>query len=259
MLCTFTIGCDNAPDESNSPAPSSTPSSNITLNLLAAASTVNVAEAIAAGFEKKHRVNVKVVSGPSNALAQQIINGAPADLFLSASTKWIEPLQEKKLIAETRPLLGNTLVIAVPKNNPAGVTSPDDLKNERVQRIALAGENVPAGMYADEALKTLMLYDDLLASGKIVRGHDVRVTLSYIERGEVEAGIVYVTDVIGSTKAEAVYSFPEDVSPLIVLPLTLLKNSQHPQEAKLLYDHMSSPDAQTVYKRHGFSALASEG
>ncbi|MEX1232157.1 MAG: molybdate ABC transporter substrate-binding protein [Planctomycetaceae bacterium] len=235
--------------------PASETLSAITLHFLAASSTVNVAEELAAKFEQEHGIKVKVITGPTNALAQQILSGAPADLFLAASPKWVEPLTEQQLVAETKPLLGNRLVIAVPVGNPAGLNSPADLRKDGVKQIALAGENVPAGIYAEETLHKFKLYDELLAAEKIVRGHDVRVTLNYIERGEVEAGIVYATDVIGSTHAEAVYTFPDDVSPTIVLPVTLLKNSRHPEEAKQFYDELGSPASREMYKRHGFTPL----
>jgi molybdate transport system substrate-binding protein len=150
-------------------------------------------------------IEVVVSSGASNTLATQIIEGAPADLFLSASTEWADSLRSKGLAIEARNLLGNSLVIAVPGGNPAGVKSPGDLAGEAVKKLALAGENVPAGKYAEQALRSAGLGEQLKT--KIVRGQDVRMTLGFVERGEVEAGIVYATDVKLSRAVETAYRF----------------------------------------------------
>ncbi len=254
-MAIFLIGCSSS-------APPSTPEQatkekvSVTLHFLAASSTVNVAEELARAFEKKHGVKVTVVGGSSNALAQQILNGAPADLFLSANQEWIEPLEKEQLIAEVHPLLGNMLIIAVPKGNPSGITTPEDLFTDQVKRVALAADKVPAGIYAETALTKVQLYDQLVGSDKIVRGQDVRITLSYLERGEVDAAVVYATDVVGSEKCESAFEFPVAVASPIVLPLALLKNSKSPEQAKLLFDELRSTEANAVYQRWGFTRIA---
>ncbi len=118
----------------------------------------------------------------------------PADLFLSANSKWAEFVKDKGFAQEIKTLLGNSLVIVVPKGNPAGVREPRDLTNPAVKHIAIAGPTVPAGIYARQSLKKINLWDDLEKAKKVVSGENVRVTLTYVERGEAEAGIVYATD-----------------------------------------------------------------
>ena len=138
----------------------------------------------------------------------QISEGAPAQLFLSANEKWADFVKEKGLAQDTKVLLGNSLVIVVPQGNPAGVKQPKDLTNAQVKRIAVAGPTVPAGIYARQALKKLNIWDGLEENKKIISGENVRVTLTYVERGEAEAGIVYATDAHGSSKqVEVVYTF----------------------------------------------------
>jgi molybdate transport system substrate-binding protein len=159
------------------------------LILLAAASTKDAVEELAASFEKQTGTRVRVSAGPSNALATQITAGAPADLFLSANEKWAAHISEQGLAEEVTPLLTNGLVLIVPRDNPAQVKSPSDLAGQGVKRVALAGENVPAGIYAEQALRELAIYDLLIGANKIVRGQDLRFTLSYVARGEADAGI----------------------------------------------------------------------
>ena len=150
---------------------------------------------------------VKVNLGPSSGLAGQILAGAPADLFLSANQEWADEVQKAGQTATATRLLTNRLVIVVPTGNPGGVQKPDDLLSDKVKKIALAGEKVPAGMYADQSLEKLGLLKKLTDAGKIVRGQDVRSALSYVERGEAEAGIVYSTDVGSAEGVEQEYEF----------------------------------------------------
>ena len=194
--------------------------------MLAAASTKDAIAEIAQAFEQEMGVKVVVGSGPSNALANQIINGAKADLFLSANRAWADKVKSEGLADGVQPLLGNDLVIIVPKGNPAKIAAPKDLTAKSVTRIALAGEKVPAGNYAQQALESLKLYHDLAAAKKIVRGEDVRATLTYVERGEVEAGIVYATDAKISDKVAAVYTFDPKTYDKIVYPLVLTKQGK---------------------------------
>jgi len=225
------------------------------VTVFVAASTRDAIEEIAAAFRKDEGLEVKVSPGPSNALATQIAEGAPADLFLSASGEWTESLKAKGLTLETRNLLGNRLVIAVPSGNPAGVKSPQDLRSPAVKKVALAGEKVPAGKYAEQALRSLGLYEPLSAENKIVRGQDVRVTLAYVERGEAEAGFVYSTDVAVSREVETAFRFDPRAHDPIVYPLVLLKAGESNEGARKLYAFLQTAGARAIFERYGFMVL----
>ena len=116
-------------------------------------------------------------------------------------------------------LLTNQLVIVVPSGNPGDVREPKDLLSDKVKKIALAGEKVPAGMYAEQALTKLDLLPQLTAAQKIVRGQDVRNTLSFVERGEAEAGIVYSTDVRIASGVTTAHEFDASLHDEIVYVL----------------------------------------
>ena len=225
---------------------------NERVTLLVAASAKEAAEEVASEFEAGADVRVDLSVGGSNALAQQIIAGAPADLFLSASEEWADAVEKEGLVAERADLLSNRLVLVVPRGNPAGVERPADLLNEAVDRVSLAEENVPAGRYAEQALTHLDLLDDLSASQKIARGHDVRATLAFVARGEAEAGIVYATDAVLEQDVEVPYEFDPSTHDPIVYPLVLLKSGAANLRAVELFERLRSPDSMKIFQQRGF-------
>ena len=178
------------------------------ITALVAASTCDAVKELADRFTGETGIEVRLAADDSGKLAQQIANGAPAQVFLSANEKWAKYLVDKGLTAEDFSLLGNSLVIVVPADSPTKALKPDDLLDVGVRRIALAGPTVPAGMYARQALTKLKLLEPLEKAKKIVSGDNVRTTLAYAERGEVEAAIVYSTDALISDKVRAVFTFP---------------------------------------------------
>lgn len=226
------------------------------ITISAAASTKEVIESLADLFRTKMGGEVKVNLGPSSGLASQILAGAPADLFLSANQEWADEIQKAGEAATAARLLTNRLVIVVPTGNPGGVKKPDDLLSDKVKKIALAGEKVPAGMYADQSLEKLGLLKKLTDAGKIVRGQDVRSALSYVERGEAEAGIVYSTDVGSAEGVEQEYAFDSKLHDEIVYVLVLLKHGSENPVAQKFYEFLQSPAADAVYAKSGFSRLS---
>jgi molybdate transport system substrate-binding protein len=223
--------------------------------ILVAASANDAVKEIAGEFEKETTTTVKISAGPSQALANQIIQGAPAHLFISANEEWAKKVDEEGQAAKTVRLLTNDLVLVVPKGNPARVKSPSDLRSDAVERIALAGEKVPAGKYAQQALTSLKLYDSLLGAKKIVCGQDVRATLVLVERGEADAGIVYSTDARVTDKIEVVHKFDPKTFDKIVYPLVLLKEGRDHADAVKFFDFLQSKAAARIFDKHGFARL----
>jgi molybdate transport system substrate-binding protein len=221
----------------------------------AAASTKDVLEALVKEFQSDPKADIKINTGPSNGLANQILNGAPADLFLSASEQWAKEVETGGQAESLVRLLTNKLVLVVPKDNPADVHEPKDLLSAKMKKLALAGEKVPAGTYGDQSLTKLDLLKKLTDDGKIVRGQDVRTALAYVERGEVEAGIVYSTDVAAAANVKTVYEFDPDSHDEIVYVLVLLKHGAQNEAARKLYDFLQSPEADKIYTPFGFSRL----
>ncbi|MBK6694118.1 MAG: molybdate ABC transporter substrate-binding protein [Myxococcales bacterium] len=243
-----------APGNAAAPAPSAKPEATSVL-VLNAASTKESLNELGAAFEKSTAIKVKFSPEDSSKLANQIAEGAPADIFLSANEKWADFVKDKGLAAETKPLLGNTLVVVVPTGNPAKVAGPDDLKKGAVKKLAIAGPTVPAGIYAKASLTSLKLWDDLEKSKKLTPGENVRGTLAFVERGEVDAGIIYATDAKVSQKVEVAYTFDPSTHPKIVYPLVLLKRGAQREGAKKFFEFLQSKEAADVFKKAGFTSL----
>lgn len=222
------------------------------LTIFVAASTQDAVKKVAAAFTDKAKIDVKISPGPSNALANQIINGADADLFLSANAEWADKVRHEQQAVKTEPLLTNDLVLVVPKGNPAGVKKLKDLLDKQVAHVALAGEKVPAGEYAEQALKAEGVYDRLVDEKKIVRGQDVRFTLTFVERGEAAAGVVYATDALVSDKVEVALKIDPKTYEKVVYPLVLLKHGEKNAAAVKFFEFLRSPAAADIFKECGF-------
>ncbi len=243
LLCLLLLaGC--APS-TKAPAPAQ-------LTFSIAASTQDAAGDLNRKFAAEQHIELRLNPGSTSTLAQQIIQGAPADLFLSASRQWTTAVEEAGKIQHSVPYLTNSLVLIVPQANPAQVASPDDLLTDRVQHLALAGEQVPAGKYGRQALTKLEILAELTAQNKLAIGDDVRSALAYVRRGEAEAGIVYATDALVDDQVRVVHTFDPQLHDEIVYMLVLLKDAAEPEAARRYYDFLQTPPALTVFQRYGF-------
>ncbi len=217
---------------------------------LVAASTSDAMREAAALFLHENGTEVTIQADDSSRLATQILEGAPADLFLSASERWADVLRDKGMVREATVLLGNRLVVVVPRGNASIVTQLKDLTLPAVKHIALAGPTVPAGEYARQALKSLKLWDAV--EPRVVSGQNVRTTLAYVERGEVEVGIVYETDAHLSDRVQVVYTFAADSHAPIRYPLVLLIGNHENPLARQFYLFLQSPRAAEIFRKFGF-------
>lgn len=222
------------------------------LTVSAAVSLKPALEELAKVYEADKRDKLSFNFGASGALQQQIENGAPVDVFISAASKQMDALAAKSLILnETRKILvGNKLVLVIPKGT-SDIGSFEDLKKSSVKRVAVGDyKTVPAGQYAQETLASLKLTDAV--TQKLVQGNSVRQVLTYVELKEVDAGLVYSSDAFDSTKVAVVATaLPKWHTP-IVYPIAVLKKSKSPIEAKRFVGWLASNIASDVFKKHGF-------
>ncbi|QDU75714.1 Molybdate-binding periplasmic protein precursor [Bremerella volcania] len=227
-----------------------------TVVILGAASTKDLLEEIAAAAQKTldSPTKIEISTGPSHALAQQILSGAPADIYVSANRRWAQAIVDADLASESIHWLANSIVVIVPADSPLQIDRLEDLTSDQVKRVAIAGENVPAGIYSKQALTYYQLWQPLSDSGKIIRGHDVRSTLAYAERGEVDAAIVYATDARLTDSVRVIARFaPASHSP-IVYPLVRMRSGSDASEQ--IYQFFQGSEAQEIAQRYGFQALA---
>lgn len=221
----------------------------------AAASLESGLELVKPLYEAEHP-DIKLIYnfGSSGTLQQQIEQGAPVDLFLSAGQKQMDVLISKDLIRSSRTIMTNELVLIVPSDNKNDWTSFESLSTDNVARIAIGQpETVPAGLYAQQALKALGLWDKL--QSKLVFAKDVRQVLTYVESGNAEAGFVYKTDSLLSTNSIKSINIPADLHQPILYPAGILEDSKHPVEALAFYEFLTSKKAKSIFAGLGFSAL----
>ncbi|MDP8305147.1 MAG: molybdate ABC transporter substrate-binding protein [Candidatus Chlorobium antarcticum] len=187
--------------------------------------------------------------GPSGALAGQILNGAPADIFISANTKWMEFLIEKKIVDATsrKPFARNSIVFTGTTKHR--VSSMKDLG--KLQRIAIGSpKSVPAGEYAMQAITSSGMKKQL--QGKIILAKDVRECLMYAELGEVDGGFVYRTDALLAKKATIRFEVSRNLHTPIIFPMALtLKGSLNP-EARDFLNYLRNQEAHKVLNAYGF-------
>lgn len=231
--------------------------SSSALTVSAAASLKESLEEIQTLYTKdKPRVSLIYNFGASGALQQQIEQGAPVDIFISASPQQMDALQKKDLLmSETRKnLLKNQLVLVAP-NSSALVSNFKDLASNRVKKIALGEpQTVPVGKYAQEVLNFFQIADRL--EEKVIFAKDVRQVLTYVERGDVDAGIVYKTDALQSTKVKIVAVAPETSHAPIIYPAAVIKGSKNLPKAKEYVEFLASSRAASVFQKYGFIAPA---
>jgi len=221
----------------------------------AAASLTDVLKEIAAGYQAKSKHTVRFNFGPSNGLARQIEEGAPADIFFSADLLQMYNLDKKgRLEQGTRKnLLSNQLVIVAPADSKLALSSPRNLLKPDVKRIALAEPSVPVSVYTTKYLTEEGLWDQV--KPKIIPVQDVRATLASVESGNVDAGFVYKTDAAISKKVKIVYEVPIDKGPKITYPAAVIKESKHKDAARDFMNYLGSPAAKAVFQKYGFVVL----
>ncbi|QLE54843.1 molybdate ABC transporter substrate-binding protein [Nostoc sp. TCL26-01] len=228
--------------------------SNVNLLVSAAASLKDALEEIKPLYQQsKANVNISYNFGASGALQQQIEQGAPADIFISAAKRQVDALEQKQLLVPgTRSILAkNRLVLVVPKN-VSGVTSFYNLKDEKIKRIAI-GEprSVPAGQYAEQVLQKLKLLPQI--KPKLVYANNVRQVLASVESGNADAGLVYVTDAKISDKVKVVVAADEKYHSAIIYPLAVVKSSKNIDAAKEFAQYLAtSSQVKAVLKKYGF-------
>jgi len=220
------------------------------ISLSVAASLKEVVNELSDSFARKNP-DVKLVKnyGASGALAKQIENGAPADIFISANLEWMDYLKQKSLV-ETSSIgmfTYNTLVFAGAGDKQVSVMR--DLA--KLEKIAIGSpKSVPAGEYAMEAMKKAGV--DRLLEKKLVMARDVRECLMYAERGEVDGAFVYRTDALQAKQVKILFTVPQELYPRVVYPMALTLAGAGKKGAREFLDFLRSAEAKNVLAKYGF-------
>ena len=236
------------------------PEKPVTILAAAAASLKNVYDTdLIPLFKQKYpHITVEATYDSSGKLQTQIEAGLGADVFMSAAPAQMNALVEKSLIIRetVTPVLENRIVLI----KTAGISLPDVTGFETIANagsIALGDPaSVPAGQYAKEALTALGVWDAALAKASL--GTNVTETLTWVAEGSAEVGIVYATDAASSPKVAIIAEAPEgSITQKVIYPAGILAGSSHQKEARLFLDFLKSPEAQSLFKKYGFTGVSS--
>ncbi|HEX2134814.1 MAG TPA: molybdate ABC transporter substrate-binding protein [Microvirga sp.] len=227
------------------------------VTVFAAASLKNALDAIAADYQRDTGKRVAIAYAASSSLARQIVQGAPADLFISADLEWMDYLEQSRLVRpETRrSLLGNRLVVIAPVARPQALDLEPAAFVGRLGpgRLALAAvATVPAGKYAKAALQGLGLWTEV--AGRLAEAENARAALAFVSRGEAPLGIVYETDARADPNVAVVARIPEASHPPIVYPAALTAAAKGDEPARFLAA-LGGPAARAAFAREGFIPL----
>lgn len=225
--------------------------------IFAAASMKTALDAVAAEWQEKTGNTAVISYAGSSKLAQQILAGAPADLFISAAPNWMDALAEGGALAQgsRRDLLGNRLVLV---GHAAGEVALADLPARLGQEhLAMAlVDSVPAGQYGKAAFESLGLWGAL--APQVAQADNVRAALALVASGEAPYGVVYATDAAAEPRVHLAATFPAESHPPITYPAARLAAAPHPQAAAAFEQFLTGPEAANVFKSQGFTVLTEE-
>lgn len=263
LISVLVMGCGTSNDssstskESSSTKSTETPSTESSAELtISAAASLKEAMAELEPIFKKANPNISLVFnfGASGSLQQQIEQGAPADLFISAGQSQMKALAEKDLILDStqKDLVKNELVLVGPKDTT--INGLDDLKTDKVTKIA-SGEptSVPAGKYADEVFTKLGIKDDI--QSKLVFAKDVKEVLAWSTSGNADVGFVYLSDALSNNSAKIIETVSEDLHSPITYPVGVIKSTKNPDAAKKFEDFLFTDKAKEIFEKYGYKAV----
>ena len=229
------------------------------VTIFAAASLKESLDAAAKSFEQSTGHKVVVSYAASSALARQIESGAPADIFFSADTDWMDYLTEKKLIrvGSRVDLLGNSIVLIAPTETTQPAVALAIKPNFPLAqalgngRLAIADPKaVPAGKYAKAALESLGVWSSI--ETKLAPAENVRAALSFVARGETPLGVVYKTDALAEKRVRIVDTFPSTSHAALVYPVALTVNAKSDHAAAFL-SFLKATSTRAVWEKYGFA------
>ena len=241
-------GCSSSGSGSSGSSASASPAGG-TITVFAAASLMGTFTQLGKQFESAHPGDtVKFSFGPSSGLAEQITSGAPADVFASAAPANMDTVVSAGDASNPQNFAQNTMEVATPPNNPAKVTSVNDLAKKSV-KVALCQPQVPCGVVAAEVFKNAGI-----TVKPVTLQPDVKSVLTQVETGNVDAGMVYVTDVQAAGSKVNGVTIPASDNASTLYPIATINSSKHKSIAQAFMNYVLSPAGQQVLKAAGFES-----
>lgn len=225
----------------------------ISLTVSAAVSLTDALEEIKTNYEKETNVELTFNLGGSGSLAQQIQQGAPVDVFISANQDWMDTLEKEDLIlnATREDITGNKLVLIAGVSSDINYQSVNDISTDDIEQISIGNpESVPAGKYSEQVLKNLNIWNDF--ESKLILGKDVRQVLTYVETGNVDIGFVYESDALFSDDIKILTTVEDGLHDPVIYPAAVLTDTKYEKESTDFVTYMASEEAQKILAKYGF-------
>jgi molybdate transport system substrate-binding protein len=250
LLAAVLAGCGDGNGSADAASGTTAPALEGDITVLAAASLTDAFTELGSVFEDQHPgTGVTLSFGPSSGMAMQIAEGADADVFASASPKQMDVVvDDGDADGDPQPFVTNLLEIAVPSGNPGGVTGLEDFSRDELL-LGLCAEEVPCGQFGREALSGAGITPAIDTNET-----DVRALLTKVQSGELDAGIVYETDVLSAKDGVAGVEIPDDQNVVATYPIVALKDAGEPEVASAFVDFVESSDGLAILKQYGFRA-----
>lgn len=253
-------GCASDNGESGDPNadPNQQANEPVTILVAAAASLeYSYEDELIPMFEEKYDwITVDGTYDASGKLQQQIESGMQADVFMSAAMTQMNALVEEGLVAADSvvELLENRIVLIAPADSNTDIDSFEDIVN--AEMIAIGDPaSVPAGQYAEEALTSLGIYDELNAANKFSLGTNVTEVLNWVAEGSADVGIVYATDAATNENVKVIAEAPEgSLAAPVIYPVGMVADSAHQEAAQLFIEFLQSEEAMAVFEQYGFAS-----
>jgi molybdate transport system substrate-binding protein len=252
------VGCGGtSPASGNTSTPAPAP---VTLHVFAASSLTDSFNMMATKYHQLHpNITIQPVYNGSQALEQQIANGAPADIFASADTTNMQKASQASLVGTSQIFTRNRLVVIIPVGNPGHISTLKDLARSGV-KIDLAAPTVPVGKYARQVIANLAkspdygsAYQDAVLKNVVSQEENVKAVVQKIQLGEADAGIVYVTDVTASASSQvSSLTIPDNFNVIAEYPIAVVKSSTHSSEGQAFIQYILSADGQAILQQYHF-------
>lgn len=248
------VGCSSNTDGSSTNVGNDkTDREPIVLTIAAAVSLTDALEEIQEIYEDENNIKLTFNVAGSGTLAQQIKQGAPIDLFISANQKWMDTLEDEEIINRStrEDVTGNNLVLIAHKDSSLSYQSFEEIAPEDVDEVAIGNpESVPAGGYTKDTLESLGMWEPL--EKQIILAKDVRQVLTYVETGNADIGFVYESDARSSDDIQILATAEEGHHDPIIYPGAVVEDSKHREEAQAFLDYIISDEGQDILAKHGF-------
>ncbi|AFZ48210.1 molybdenum ABC transporter, periplasmic molybdate-binding protein [Cyanobacterium stanieri PCC 7202] len=232
---------------------SCTPQNNSSPTILVGAAAS--LESVLTEIDQLYPDNIEYTFASSGILQQQIEQGANIDLFISASSRQMDALEEKNLLMpQTRTnLLTNQIVLITAIDNPITISDFNQLNTDNVNLISMGEPNsVPAGQYGKEILDNLNLFESLQSQSKLLFANNVRATLTHVETGNADVGIVYLTDAQSSNQVRIIATGDSHLHSPIIYPVAITQNSQNLAQAQKYLEFLKTEEIENIFTRYGF-------